>query len=153
MSDGLTSYDRFWPFYLNEHAKLATKKWHVAGTGTGLVCHFILVWITRSMWWFPLGFVFGYFCAWYSHFFIEKNRPATFRHPYWSFFADFEQFWLMVLGWMPAELERLSSTGALSPSPLRQLYRVAMQVSVFGYFAIIGVAWWHGFLSFRGRPF
>ena len=152
MSDSLTSYERFWPFYLNEHAKWTTKQWHVVGTGSGMVCHFILLWVTRSLWWFPLGFVCGYVCAWYSHFFIEKNRPATFKHPYWSFFADFEQFFLMILGWMPAELARLASSGHLAPTPLRSAYRVAMQLAVFGYFTLVFLAWRFGYLGF-GRPF
>lgn len=142
------SYEQFWPFYLNEHASWATKRWHVLGTGAGMICQFVLLWVTRSLWWFPAGFVFGYLCAWYSHYFIEKNRPATFKHPYWSFFADFEQFFLMVLGWMPAELERLKATGALPPTPARQAYRVAWQVIVFAYFGAVGYAWQSKFLSF-----
>lgn len=148
----MTSYEQFWPFYLNEHSKLAVKKWHVVGTGTGMVCHFVLLWVTRSLWWFPLGFACGYACAWYSHYFIEKNRPATFKHPYWSFFADFEQFFLMVLGWMPEELKRLTANGALPPTPARRAYRIAMQLAVFGYFGIVGVAWQQGILTFT-RPF
>lgn len=149
----MTSYESFWPYYLNEHAHVSTKRLHTLGTGLGMLCHFVLLWISRSMWWFPLGFVCGYVCAWYSHFVIEKNRPATFKHPYWSFFADFEQFFLMVLGWMPAELARLAAQGQLAPSPARRLYRVAMQVVVFGYFGLVGACWWHGFLRFANRPF
>ena len=43
----------------------------------------------------------GYFLAWYSHAIFERNRPATFTYPFWSFFSDLEMFALMVLGWMP----------------------------------------------------
>lgn len=152
MADRLKSYEDFWPFYLGEHASHTTKQWHVVGTGSGMVCHFILLWVTRSLWWFPLGFVCGYLCAWYSHFTIEHNRPATFKHPYWSFFADFEQFYLMLLGWIPAELEKLKATGALPPSPARKAFRVLNQVWVFSYFALVGYAWWSGLLSWT-RPF
>ena len=36
----------------------------------------------------PMGIVCAYFCAWVSHFFIEMNRPATFKYPVWSFMGD-----------------------------------------------------------------
>jgi hypothetical protein len=142
------SYREFWPFYLGEHADLRTKWLHVCGTGIGIVCQFVLLPVTRSLWWVPIGFAVGYLFAWYSHFTIEKNRPATFKHPYWSFFGDFEQFFLMLLGWMPAELARLAETGALPPTPARTVYRVAIQVFVMGWFTCIGVAWAKGMVGF-----
>ncbi|MFJ5383628.1 Mpo1-like protein, partial [Cupriavidus sp. CER94] len=34
----------------------------------------------------------GYAFAWVGHFGFEKNRPATFRHPFYSLMGD----WVMV---------------------------------------------------------
>jgi len=34
------------------------------------------------------GLASGYGCAWVGHFFFEKNRPATFTHPWWSLRGD-----------------------------------------------------------------
>jgi hypothetical protein len=35
------------------------------------------------------GVVGAYACAWVGHFRVERNRPATFRYPVWSFLCDF----------------------------------------------------------------
>lgn len=91
------SFADFWPHYLNEHSKSSTRLWHCAGTIIGLAA-LVLV-ITMGRWWlFPLAFVPGYGCAWVSHFFIEKNRPATFAHPLWSFMGDWKMLALMLTG-------------------------------------------------------
>ena len=34
----------------------------------------------------------GYAFAWVGHFFFEKNRPATFKHPFYSFAGDWVMF-------------------------------------------------------------
>ena len=40
----------------------------------------------------PYSFIFGYGFAWFSHYFFEKNKPATFRYPLYSFIGD----WVML---------------------------------------------------------
>jgi hypothetical protein len=36
--------------------------------------------------------------AWIGHFFVEKNRPATFTYPLWSFIGDWKMLALMLMG-------------------------------------------------------
>jgi hypothetical protein len=50
--------------------------------------------------------VSGYLFAWIGHFFVEKNRPATFTYPFWSFVSDFRMFGVWLSGRMGRELER-----------------------------------------------
>jgi len=91
------SFSDFWPHYLGEHSKPATRALHCVGTliAVGVVVSFIAI----GRWWlFPLALVPGYALAWVGHFFIEKNRPATFTHPLWSFMGDWKMLALMLTG-------------------------------------------------------
>lgn len=91
------SFADFWPFYLGEHSKPATRLLHCLGTLTAIASVVALVAIGK--WWlFPLALVPGYAFAWAAHFFVEKNRPATFKHPLWSFMGDWKMLALMLTG-------------------------------------------------------
>jgi hypothetical protein len=48
--------------------------------------------VTGNAWWLLAALVCGYGFAWVGHFFFEKNRPATFRHPFYSFAGDWVMF-------------------------------------------------------------
>lgn len=101
------TYAEFWDFYVREHSRPLTRWFHFIGTTLGLV---LLVWIVRSGNWIylPLCFAVGYAFAWFSHFVVEKNRPATFKYPLWSFVSDYKMMWFMLTGRMNAEVERVS---------------------------------------------
>jgi hypothetical protein len=46
--------------------------------------------------------------AWFSHFAIEGNRPASFGHPLWSIRGDFHMLAMMWQG-RNAELTRIAT--------------------------------------------
>jgi len=99
------SFAEFWPYYVSEHGKPATRALHAIGT-TAAVCTMVAVIVIGKWWLFPLGLVPGYAFAWVSHFFIEKNKPATFTYPIWSFMGDWKMFMLMISGRMNDEVTR-----------------------------------------------
>ena len=70
-------YEELWPFYLSQHSKPATRFWRFVGTS--FVFLFLLISLfTFNFWWLLLAPIIAYSFAWYSHFFIEGNKPATF---------------------------------------------------------------------------
>lgn len=102
----IKTYAEFWDFYVLEHSKPATRYLHFVGTSLGIV---LLFWFLKNGTYLliPLCFAVGYAFAWLSHFAIEKNRPATFKYPLWSFISDYKMMAFMLLGRMDAEVERV----------------------------------------------
>jgi hypothetical protein len=99
------SFSEFWPHYLTEHSKPETRLLHLVGTTAGIGC--LVAFIFIGKWWlFPLALIPGYGAAWIGHFFIEKNKPATFEYPLWSFVGDYKMIWLMLTGRIRAEIEK-----------------------------------------------
>jgi hypothetical protein len=106
MSEGFKSFAEFWPYYLSEHAKPTTRALHFAGTGGGLLL-FLLGLVSGNYWLLLAALICGYGPAWAGHFFVEKDRPATFRYPLWSLVADFRMFFFFITGRLGNELRRL----------------------------------------------
>jgi len=104
----LKTFAEFWPHYVREHSRPATRALHAAGTLASTTL-FVVLLATGRWRWLPLALGVGYAAAWISHFFVEHNRPATFKHPLWSFTADYKMVALMLSGRMSPEVERASS--------------------------------------------
>ena len=84
------SFAEFYPFYLSEHVNRTCRRLHFVGTSLGL-CFLVSAAVTLNPWWLLTGLVCGYAFAWVGHFASEKNRPATFTYPFYSFAGD----WVM----------------------------------------------------------
>ncbi|XP_024024942.1 uncharacterized protein LOC112092607 [Morus notabilis] len=90
------SLDEFWAFYVTQHSKPATRRWHFVATLSSI---FFLICSMLFKWWFLLCVPFsGYGLAWYSHFFIEGNIPM---------------FGFMFTGKMDKEMKRLGKRPVL----------------------------------------
>jgi len=103
------SFAEFWPFYVREHSVPACRALHFVGS-TLAVAVFVAA-ILYSPWLLVAVPVVGYGFAWVSHFTIEKNRPASFKNPLWSFIADWKMWALMLTGRMGAEVAKAVAMG------------------------------------------
>ncbi len=92
-----TSFAGFWPFYLSEHSNALNRRLHFFGT-TLVIITAISIGVTRNPLLIPLLPVVGYGPAWFGHFRIERNRPASFKHPLWSLMGDFKMYFWMLTG-------------------------------------------------------
>ena len=96
-------YERFadfYPFYLSEHSNRTCRRLHFVGTALVLLLVVAAISLRepRLMLAAPVA---GYGFAWVGHFVFEKNRPATFTHPWYSLMADFVLFRDMLTGRIP----------------------------------------------------
>lgn len=84
------SFKEFYPFYLSQHKNLTCRRLHFFGSSTVLAM--VLYIIVTGKWLLLLSIpLLGYGFAWIGHFFFEKNKPATFTYPWYSFLGD----WVM----------------------------------------------------------
>ena len=102
----LGSFTEFWPYYVGEHRDPKNRGLHYVGT-TGVLALTTWAIATQNWWLMALLPLCGYGFAWYGHFIVEKNRPATFTYPLWSLLADFKMYALAMTGRMGGEVERL----------------------------------------------
>lgn len=98
-------YREFFDYYLREHQKPLTRAFHYVGTVAGSLCLLALI-LTLNWWWLPIGLVIGYGMAWVSHFSVERNKPAAFKYPLWSYVSDYRMLYLAMTGQLKTALRR-----------------------------------------------
>ncbi|HEY6926881.1 MAG TPA: DUF962 domain-containing protein [Steroidobacteraceae bacterium] len=98
-----TCLAEFYPFYLSQHQSRINRRLHFAGTAilialgvTALFQHDLRLLIAMP--------VAGYGFAWFGHLVFEKNKPATFTYPLYSFVCDFLMFRDILLNRLPRDL-------------------------------------------------
>ena len=91
------TFTEFYPYYLTEHRRPGTRVLHFVGTSLFLAGAAAAV-ATRRPALLPAGIVAAYGFAWIGHFFVEHNRPATFKHPLLSLRGDFRLYWDLLRG-------------------------------------------------------
>lgn len=91
------NFSEFYPHYLSEHSDPVNRRIHLLG------CLAVIIVILYSLFaqvWFALILVplVGYGFAWIGHFFVEKNRPATFKYPIYSLMGEWKMFLDIITG-------------------------------------------------------
>ena len=109
----IRSFAEFWPYYVRAHSRPRTRLLHAIGSVLAIVC--VLLALSVDLWFLLLAPLLGYAFAWYGHFFVEHNRPATFGHPLYSLAADYRMLFLMMAGKMDAEVARCCSGTTTEP--------------------------------------
>ena len=92
-----TTLKEFYPYYLSEHSDKYTKLFHFIGTSFTFFFLFAFI-ATFNVLYLILIPLSGYGFAWVSHFFIEKNKPATFTYPFFSLVSDYIMFFEILRG-------------------------------------------------------
>ncbi|TKB58458.1 DUF962 domain-containing protein [Ferrimonas aestuarii] len=100
MTQQFTSFDEFYPFYLGEHQDRRCRILHYIGSTLVLLVAGIAIASETYLLLAALP-VIGYGFAWVGHFGFEKNRPATFKYPFYSLLAD----WVMLKDAITGELD------------------------------------------------
>ncbi len=98
----ISSFTDFYPYYLTEHSDPDCRKLHFVGTFLSILALIAAIFVHPA--WIIAAPFAGYSFAWFAHFKIEKNRPATFTYPVWSLISDYKMFFSWLVGKLPEQL-------------------------------------------------
>lgn len=99
-SPNFENFAEFYPFYLSEHSNRTCRRLHFVGSSLALACLARMIW-TGQPEYFLYGLLCGYGCAWLGHFGFEKNKPASFKRPLYSFMGDWVMYRDIWIGRIP----------------------------------------------------
>ena len=89
------SFAEFYPVYLEQHSHPWCRYLHYLGLSLVLLLLPVFI-INKAYVWILVLPIVGYGCSWIGHFVFEKNKPASFGHPFYSFLGD----WVMYKDWL-----------------------------------------------------
>ena len=95
MDDNFTTFKEFYPYYLSEHMHPICICLHFIGSWILLLLLLLTVYDIHYIYFIPIA---GYGMAWIGHYFFEKNKPATFKYPIYSFLGDWVMFKDIIIG-------------------------------------------------------
>lgn len=100
MKSHYNNFAEFYEAYLNEHQNLNSRRLHFLGTTLVLaVITLENIYDPAHGWaYIAAAGAIGYGLAWLGHFLFEKNMPATFGYPAWSFRAGVRMYVQMLRG-------------------------------------------------------
>lgn len=105
-------FSEYWPDYLREHSKPATRGMHYAQTVFGGAA--ILYSLFTLNWWLlVVTLILIFLWALAAHKLVEGNNPAAATHPFWwSVVNDLRMFVHFITGTLSKELQNAGVTQA-----------------------------------------
>lgn len=91
------SFAEFYPFYLGEHQNSICRILHFCGISVALAVTVLALW-SGQYWLIAVAVIQGYAWAWIGHFVFEKNKPASFKQPLYSFIGDWVMWFQLLTG-------------------------------------------------------
>ena len=91
------TFAEFFPFYLGEHQNTTCRVLHFIGTSIALALTVYALFSGMYLL-IVLAVVQGYAWAWVGHFGFEKNKPASFKQPLYSFMGDWVMWFQLLTG-------------------------------------------------------
>ncbi|MEY4582405.1 MAG: hypothetical protein RL701_7108, partial [Pseudomonadota bacterium] len=107
----IQSFSDFWPDYVGAHKSPRNRAIPYGGTTCAVGCVVAGI-VTQTPWLLLAAPVVGYGPAWFGHFVIEGNKPATFGYARYSLLGDFKMLGLALRRRMGAEVERTAGKPA-----------------------------------------
>jgi hypothetical protein len=95
------SFREFYPFYLEQHQDKVSRRLHFIGLVCALIWMIYVLCSGDAYWRILFSLLMGYGAGFIGHFFFEKNKPATFRYPLYSFAGDFTMMKDIFIGKIP----------------------------------------------------
>jgi len=99
-----TTFWDFYPYYLTEHARPLNRALHFVGTTLVIACFIAAIVLGKPLLFIAVPLA-GYGFAWVGHFIFEKNRPATFKYPFYSLGSDFVMYYHTITGQVNRKVE------------------------------------------------